>query len=247
MVGFSGVAVNLGQFNFCRNSPMHEISLREVETGNDPAYAVIWLHGLGADASDFEPIVPELGLVGSVAVRFVFPNAPHRPVTCNGGYAMRAWYDIVSLDANSRTIDEKGLLESRELVWQLIAREIGRGIPSSHIFVAGFSQGGAVAYLAGITYPAPLAGIVALSTYIPSPELLRTGQSEANLQIPIFAAHGTDDDVVSPRLGTEARELLQRLGYVTDWHSYRMPHSVCAEEVRDIGSWLNARLAATES
>ena len=223
---------------------MTEITLREVETASDPRYAVIWLHGLGADASDFEPVVPELGLAGSPGVRFVFPNAPYRPVTCNGGYVMRAWYDIVSLDANSRTIDDAGLIESRDLVWQLIAREVERGIPGDRIFLAGFSQGGAVAYLAGLSYPEPLAGIIALSTYIPSVRLLEETLSEANRWIPIFAAHGSDDDVVSPELGAQAADFLRRLGYAIDWHAYRMPHSVCAEEVRDIGAWLSERLVA---
>ena len=224
---------------------MTEITLREVETASDPRHAVIWLHGLGADASDFEPVVAELGLAGSPGVRFVFPNAPYRPVTCNGGYVMRAWYDIVSLDANSRTIDEAGLFESRDLVWQLIAREVERGIPGNRIFVAGFSQGGAVAYLAGLSYPEPLAGIIALSTYIPSARLLEETLSEANRRIPIFAAHGSDDDVVSPELGAQAADRLRRLGYAIDWHDYRMPHSVCAEEIRDIGAWLSERLVAT--
>lgn len=221
---------------------MTEITLREVETASDPRYAVIWLHGLGADASDFEPVVPELGLADAPGVRFIFPNAPYRPVTCNGGYVMRAWYDIVSLDATNRTIDEAGLIESRDLVWQLIAREVERGIPGNRIFLAGFSQGGAVAYLAGLSYPEPLAGIVALSTYIPSARLLEEILSEANRRIPIFAAHGSDDDVVSPELGARAADHLRRLGYAIDWHGYRMPHSVCAKEIGDIGAWLGERL-----
>lgn len=223
---------------------MSEISLLEVESASQPRFSVIWLHGLGADATDFDSIVPELGLVESSAVRFVFPNAPHRAVTCNGGYVMRAWYDIVSLEPDSRQIDEAGLIESREIVWQLIAREVERGIPSGCIFLAGFSQGGAVAYLAGLTYPEPLAGIIALSTYIPSAGLLEAGISQVNRQIPLFVAHGTSDDVVSLKLGSDARETLEQLGYAPEWHTYRMPHSVCAEEVRDIGDWLNGRLAS---
>jgi phospholipase/carboxylesterase len=229
------------------NHTMTEISLLEVETANAPEFAVIWMHGLGADATDFEPIVPELGLRDSPGVRFVFPNAPHRPVTCNGGYVMRAWYDIVSLEPNSRKIDEAGLLESREMVWRLIAREIERGIPSHHIFLAGFSQGGAVAYLAGLTYAEPLAGIIALSTYIPAAELLTSKLSDTNRQLPIFAAHGTEDDVVSLKLGTDARDLLRSFEYVPEWHSYHMPHSVCAEEVRDIGAWLNRQIGADQA
>ena len=222
---------------------MAEISLLEVETGPEPSAAVIWLHGLGADGSDFEPIVPELGLAGTPALRFIFPNAPLRPVTCNGGYVMPAWYDIISLEPDSRRIDEAGLLESRALVRQLIAREASRGIPSERVFLAGFSQGGAVAYLSGLTHPEPLAGIIALSTYIPSPGLVSRELAEANRRIPVFAAHGSEDDVVSLELGRKALELLHSEGLSPVWRTYPMPHSVCPEEVADIGHWLNQRLA----
>lgn len=222
---------------------MSEISLLEVETGPEPSSAVIWLHGLGADGSDFEPIVPELGLAGTPSVRFIFPNAPLRPVTCNGGYVMPAWYDIISLEPDSRRIDEAGLLESRALVRQLIAREASRGIPSERVFLAGFSQGGAVAYLSGLTHPEPLAGIIALSTYIPSPGLVSRELAEANRRIPVFAAHGSEDDVVSLELGRKALELLHNEGLSPAWRTYPMPHSVCPEEVADIGHWLNQRLA----
>ena len=222
---------------------MSEISLLEVETGPEPFAAVIWLHGLGADGSDFEPIVPELGLADAPALRFIFPNAPLRPVTCNGGYVMPAWYDIISLEPDSRRIDEAGLLESRALVRQLIAREASRGIPSERVFLAGFSQGGAVAYLSGLTHPEPLAGIIALSTYIPSPGLVSRELAEANHRIPIFAAHGSEDDVVSLELGRKALELLHSEGLNPVWRTYPMPHSVCPEEVADIGHWLNQRLA----
>lgn len=223
---------------------MTDISLLEAETGTNPTVAVIWMHGLGADGSDFEPIIPELGLKDSPAIRFVFPNAPHRPVTCNGGYVMPAWYDIISLEPDSRKIDEAGLLDSREIVRRLIAREAARGIASDRVFLAGFSQGGAVAYLAGLTHPEPLAGIIALSTYIPGADLLSGNSCTANREIPIFVAHGTEDDVVSPELGSSALLLLQKLGYSPEWHSYSMAHSVCLEEVRDIGDWLNQRLSA---
>src|SRR5690606_6495281 len=138
----------------------------ELETGPDPRYSVIWMHGLGADGSDFEPVVPALALPRSPAVRFLFPHAPYRAVACNAGYVMRAWYDIVSLAPHSRQIDEAGLLESRTLVRQLIQREADRGVPGERVILAGFSQGGAVAYLTGLTHPTPLAGIIALSTYI---------------------------------------------------------------------------------
>lgn len=226
---------------------MSEITLIEVDSAANPSVAVIWMHGLGADGSDFEPIVPELGLAESPAVRFIFPNAPYRPVTCNGGYVMRAWYDIISLEPDSRQIDETGLLESREIVRQLIQREEKRGIPSQRIFLAGFSQGGAVAYLSALTHPEPLAGVIALSTYIPEARLITEDLSAANRHIPLFVAHGTDDDVVSITLGRQALALLEQCGLKPAWHTYDMPHSVCINEVRDIGTWLNARISVLEA
>ena len=216
----------------------------EVETAANPEYAVIWLHGLGADGSDFVPVVPELGLAESPAVRFIFPHAPYMPVTCNGGYVMRAWYDIISLDSTSRRIDEAGIIASREAVRRLIERENGRGIPVDRIFLAGFSQGGAVAYTTALTHPEKLAGVIALSTYIPSLALLTEDSAEANRDIPIFAAHGTADDVVSPTLGLAARNLLTERGYAIEWHEYPMPHSVCLEEVWAIGRWLGGHMQA---
>lgn len=226
---------------------MSEITLIEVDSAANPSVAVIWMHGLGADGSDFEPIVPELGLAETPAVRFIFPNAPYRPVTCNGGYVMRAWYDIISLEPDSRQIDETGLLESREIVRQLIQREEKRGIPSQRMFLAGFSQGGAVAYLSALTHPEPLAGVIALSTYIPEARLITAELSAANRHIPLFVAHGTDDDVVSITLGRQALALLEQCGLKPAWHTYDMPHSVCIDEVRDIGTWLNARISALEA
>ena len=223
---------------------MSDVTLIEVETGLNPGHAVIWMHGLGADGTDFEPLVPELDLPDAPAIRFIFPNAPYRPVTCNGGYVMRAWYDIISLAPDSREIDETGLLESREIVRQLIAREAGRGIPSDRVFLAGFSQGGAVAYLSALTHPEPLAGVLALSTYIPSPGLIIGDLSAANRRIPLFVAHGTEDDVVSLELGTRALDLLKDQGLAPEWHTYTMAHSVCFEEIRDIGVWLKERLKA---
>lgn len=219
-------------------APLPDTPALEIETGSNPQFTVIWMHGLGADGSDFAPIVPELNLPESPAVRFIFPHAPYRPVTCNGGYVMRAWYDIISLAPGSREIDETGLVESRTIVRDLIAREAARGIPSERIVLAGFSQGGAVAYLTGLTHPAPLAGIIALSTYIPSPALLLDEFAEPNRHIPVFAAHGTDDDVVSIKLGEHALEVLRKVGVLPEWHTYAMPHSVCLDEVVDIGAWL---------
>jgi phospholipase/carboxylesterase len=202
------------------------------------------MHGLGAEGSDFEAVVPELGLDGGPGVRFIFPHAPQIPVTCNGGYVMPAWYDIVSLDANSRTVDEAGIIASRQAIRRLIARENQRGVPCSRVFVAGFSQGGAVAYTTALTHPETLAGVIALSTYIPVQKLLETEATTANRAVPIFAAHGSEDDVVSPELGIRARDFLVRNGYGVQWHEYPMPHSVCLEEVQEIGSWLRGRMDA---
>ena len=215
----------------------------EIEHGENPQYAVIWLHGLGADGSDFVPVVPELGLAAVPGVRFIFPHAPEIPVTCNNGYVMPAWYDIISLNSTSREIDEAGIVASRAAIRRLIARENQRGIPCERIFLAGFSQGGAVAYTTALTHPEPLAGIIALSTYLPSRELVARELTTANRAIPVFAGHGTADDVVSPELGRVARDFLVQHGYRVEWHEYPMPHSVCLEEVHAIGHWLRSRLA----
>ncbi len=215
----------------------------EIETAPDPEFAVIWMHGLGADGSDFVPVVPELGLDKHPGVRFVFPHAPEIPVTCNGGYVMRAWYDIISLEPASRQVDEVGILQSRQIARALIARENQRGIPSHKIFLAGFSQGGAIAYTTALTHPETLAGVIALSTYLPSQRLLAEEAADANLAIPILAAHGTEDDVVTLELGMQARGFLMERGYKLEWHEYPMPHAICLEEIELIGGWLQARMA----
>lgn len=215
-----------------------------VETRPVPSFAVIWMHGLGADGSDFEPIVPELGLEDSPGIRFIFPHAPEIPVTCNGGYVMPAWYDIISLENTSRRVDAAGIVKSRTAIRNLIARENQKGIPSDRIFLAGFSQGGAIAYSTALTHPERLAGIMALSTYIPSEQLLIDESSDANRDIPILAAHGTQDDVVSPELGMRARDFLMERAYPVKWHTYAMPHTVCIEEIRAVGKWLQATMAA---
>jgi len=216
----------------------------ELETHATCEWSLIWLHGLGADGSDLAPVVPELGLDPSIAIRFVFPNAPAIPVTCNGGYVMPAWYDIVSLAKNSREIDVEGIVKSRQQIRRLIEREKERGVTSDRIFLAGFSQGGAVAYTTGLTHPESLAGIVALSTYLPTTEMVTREATAANRQIPIFAAHGVEDDVVPLELGVDARDFLQRKGYRSEWRQYPMPHSICLDEIRDIGTWLNACVTA---
>jgi phospholipase/carboxylesterase len=216
----------------------------ELQTHGSCDWSVIWMHGLGADGSDFVPVVPELGLDPSVGIRFVFPNAPEIPVTCNGGYVMPAWYDIISLDKSNRDVDAAGIVKSRQQIRDLIEREKERGILSSRIFLAGFSQGGAVAYTTALTHPELLAGVIAMSTYLPVPQLVAEEASEANRQIPIFVAHGTEDDVVSIELGLHAREFLTQNGYASQWQEYPMPHSICLEEIKDIGAWLNERVTA---
>jgi len=216
----------------------------EVETAAMPRFSVIWLHGLGADGSDFEAVVPELGLARSPGVRFIFPHAPHMPVTCNGGYVMPAWYDIISLDSDSRTVDAAGIVASRRAIRRLIERENQRGVPCPRIFLAGFSQGGAVAYTTALTHAETLAGVIGLSTYIPAPQLIEGEATAANRALAVFAAHGSEDDVVSPELGIRARDFLTRRGHEVEWHEYRMPHSVCLEEVQAVGRWLRDRMEA---
>ncbi|MFA7280637.1 MAG: alpha/beta fold hydrolase [Sterolibacterium sp.] len=220
------------------------LSVMEMKTSGTPQYSVIWMHGLGADGSDFEPVVPELDLQGCHGIRFIFPNAPHIPLTCNGGYVMSAWYDIIALDSTSRKVDEAGIDRSRQAIRRLIQKENQRGIPCARIFLAGFSQGGAIAYATALTHPESLAGVIALSTYIPEPKLIAMEATAANHAIPIFVAHGSEDDVVSPELGIRARDLLVQRGYPVEWHEYAMPHSVCFEEIQDIGQWLKEKMAA---
>jgi Predicted esterase len=214
----------------------------ERETAADPRYSIIWLHGLGADGNDFAPIVPELVDPAWPPLRFVFPHAPVRPVTINNGLSMRAWYDIAAFDLHARQ-DEAGMRASIGEVETLIARERGRGVPSEHILLAGFSQGGAIALAAGLRHPERLGGIIALSTYLPLHATLAGERHAANAALPIFWGHGTLDPVVILQRGTDSRDLLQSLGYTVDWHIYPMAHSVCAEEIGDLRRWLGQRLA----
>ena len=209
----------------------------EIETGRNPQVSVIWLHGLGADGHDFEPIVPELVQRSERAVRFVFPHAPIRPVTLNGGYAMRAWYDIIALDRRAEE-DVNGIRASQELVTAWIRRENASGIPSERIVLAGFSQGGAMALYSGTRYPERLAGIIGLSCYQPLAGRLDAERLAANQATPIFLGHGMQDPVVIPALGEAACRQLQAAGYAVEWHAYSMPHSVCPQEVTDIATWL---------
>ena len=207
----------------------------EIETGKNPAASVIWLHGLGADGNDFAPIVPEIRLPPS-AIRFVFPHAPVQPVTINGGMRMRAWYDITA-GANRRE-DEGGVRASQVLIETLIGREKERGTAARRLVLAGFSQGGAIALQAGLRHPERIAGIMALSTYVPVGEKLLAEASTANRDVPIFMAHGTYDPIIPLGRAEQSRGLLQSLGYPVEWREYPMPHSVCPEELADIGAWL---------
>jgi phospholipase/carboxylesterase len=209
----------------------------EIDTGRAPNGSVIWLHGLGADGHDFEPVVPELVQPAERALRFVFPHAPIRPVTLNGGYPMRAWYDIAALDRRTAE-DESGIRATRAAIDTLIRRENARGIASERIVLAGFSQGGAMAVFAGARYPERLAGIMGLSCYLLLALRLAAERSAANLATPIFLAHGRQDPVVPLMLGEYAREALQASGYSVEWHAYDMPHSLCPQEVTDIAAWL---------
>lgn len=214
----------------------------EVETGPAPSASVIWLHGLGADGNDFVPLVSELGLPGTLSLRFVFPHAPMRPVTINRGYVMRAWYDIIEREGAWRE-DAAGVRESGRLVKALLEHETARGIPAQRIVLAGFSQGGAMALYAGLRYPERLAGIMALSCALPLADSLGSEASPANLDVPIFMAHGTHDPVVPLARATRSRDLLTGLGYRVNWREYSMPHSVCPEEVNHIAEWLAGVLA----
>jgi phospholipase/carboxylesterase len=209
----------------------------EIETGPAPKASVIWLHGLGADGHDFEPVVPELVAPGERALRFVFPHAPVRPVTINNGYQMRAWYDIVGIDRHSIE-DEAGIRASDAVVGALIAREKERGVPANRIVLAGFSQGGAMALFTGLRYPEQLAGLMGLSCYALLAPKLDAERHVANQSTPIFMAHGTFDPVIDVSLGEDSRKLLEAKGYSIEWHEYPMPHSVCAEEIAAIAQWL---------
>jgi phospholipase/carboxylesterase len=209
----------------------------EVTTSDNPEYSVIWLHGLGADGHDFEPIVPYLGLSSDMAVRFIFPHALIRPVTINGGAVMRAWYDIIEI-STSKGQDEAGIKHSARKVRELIDFEISRGIPASKIILAGFSQGGAMALHVGLRYPQKLAGIMALSAYLMFPERLQSESSIANAETPVFVGHGTQDPVVPFSLGQAVHSLLQAGQRPVEWHSYPIPHSVSQPEIADIGRWM---------
>ncbi len=218
----------------------------ELETGPNPTATVIWMHGLGADGNDFVPIVNELDLSGAPAIRFIFPHAPQMPVTINNGYVMRAWYDVAfgDLEGKTKRADEKGVRQSQAQIGHLIARESTRKISSKNIVLAGFSQGGAIALQTGLRYADTLAGVMALSCYLPCSDSFAAEAAAANTKTPVLVAHGTLDPVVPYAMGKNTRDLLLKAGYAVEWHEYPMQHSVCLEEVRDIGAWLTRVLRA---
>ncbi len=213
----------------------------EVETGREPRASVIWMHGLGADGNDFVPVVPELKLPAALPVRFVFPHAPMRPVTINAGMVMRAWYDVFDLEER-RGEDEAGVRASQQLVEALIAREKARGISAARIVLGGFSQGGVMALQTGLRHPERLAGIAALSCYLPLARSLPIEASQANRDVPIFMAHGSYDDLIPVARARRSRDLLQEFGFHVTWREYPIPHAVCPEEIRDLASWLRETL-----
>lgn len=215
----------------------------EIETGPDPVAVVIWLHGLGADGYDFVPVVRELGLPDDLPVRFVFPHAPLRPVTINGGMVMRAWYDVRPGD-DERRADEAGVRASHAQVEELLARETARSVPARRIALAGFSQGGALALFTGLRHRERLAGVLALSSYLLLPEALAVEGAPANRDVPVFMAHGTDDPLIPVTWARRSRDALRALGYPVTWREYRMAHGVCPEEIDEVGAWLRGVLVA---
>lgn len=222
-------------------TPANILDCIELETSHPVKASIIWLHGLGADGNDFVPIAAELKIPQAGGTRFIFPHAPMMPVTINNGFVMRAWYDILALSMDAK-IDEAGMLNSASAVKKLIEREVARGISSRRIFLAGFSQGAVIALKTALSYPEPLAGVIALSGYLPAADKSLAQLSSANKTLPIFMAHGTLDPVVPFLLGKVAYLHLQTAGFPIEWHTYPMPHSVCPEEIKDLRDWLLARL-----
>jgi len=216
----------------------HTLSTIEIPAASTAHYSIIWLHGLGADGHDFEGIAMELKLDKEEQIHFIFPNAPIQPVTINGGMTMRSWYDILEADLD-RKVAVDDIYQSSEQITELIQQEIVRGIKAENIILAGFSQGGVIALHAGLRFPQKLAGILALSTYLPTLEQLKTERSPANNTTPIFMAHGTLDTVVAPSIAKIAFKALKALDYPISWYEYPMPHSVAVEEINDIALFIN--------
>jgi phospholipase/carboxylesterase len=214
----------------------------EIPATSTHKYSVIWLHGLGADGHDFENIVPELHLIDSSSIKFIFPHAPVQKITVNNGAEMRAWYDILKMNDLNREVDVKGIEHSASLINQLIQKEIDKGIPSKNILLVGFSQGGVLALHTGLRFNQPLAGIVALSAYLPTLDNLKTQRAEANNHTPIFMSHGIIDSVVAIETGKAAFDGLKAMGYPIEWHDYLMEHSLCVEEIHQIAAFVNTVL-----
>ncbi|CAA9890925.1 Carboxylesterase [Candidatus Methylobacter favarea] len=221
---------------------MHsELSTYEIKPTSTHQYSIIWLHGLGADGHDFEDIVPKLHLITEPNIHFIFPNAPIQPITINGGKKMRAWFDILELGTEHK-VDIAGIYQSTGLIDQLIQQEIDHGIPPENILLAGFSQGGTVALHAGLRYPYKLAGIIALSTYLPTLEQLKIQRPTANYATPIFMANGILDSIVAIEYGKKTSDTLAAMGYSVEWHDYLMEHTVCIEEIEHISAFINSIL-----
>ena len=214
----------------------------EIDTAPNPTAAIIWMHGLGADGNDFVPLVQELDLAGLPGIRFVFPHANPMPVTVNGGYVMRAWYDIMGTDLVRRE-DEAGLRASQKQVEALIERENARGIPANRIILAGFSQGCAMTLQTGLRHAETLGGLMCLSGYVPLSASVPTERTQASLATPIFMVHGLHDGVIPIARATQSRDLLTSMGYQIEWHEYVMQHSLCQDEIEHIGAWLKKVLA----
>jgi phospholipase/carboxylesterase len=234
----AGHNVNVKNPARCRYNPAMSQALEviEIETGARPVGSVLWLHGLGADGHDFEPLVPELRLPASKPLRFIFPHAPIRPVTINNGMSMRAWYDILQMGGGKE--DEPGIRASQAAIEAMIAGEKKRGIPANKIVLAGFSQGGAIVLQTALRYPERLAGVMALSTYLPLKDFLEKERQTANSDLPVFMAHGQFDPMIGMARAQQSRQLLETLGYKVEWHEYPMAHSVCPEEIGDIAEFL---------
>lgn len=219
--------------------PADPLPAIELETGASPTHTIIWMHGLGADGNDFVPIVDALALPSTIHIRFVFPHAPKRPVSINRGMVMRAWYDYDLIDTNAGLHENmESLYQSKRAIESLLARENRRGIKSGNIVLAGFSQGGALALHTGLRYPEKLAGVMALSCNLPLPQTLAAEAHRANLPASVFMAHGESDNVIPMIVAAASKRQLVELGYAVEWHEYRMAHSVCEEEIADIGEWL---------
>jgi phospholipase/carboxylesterase len=221
--------------------PTNPLETVIVEPKEKAVASVIFLHGLGADGHDFTPVVPQLNQLTQLPIRYIFPHAPLRAVTINNGYVMRAWYDIAGLDRSAKE-DSDGMATSAKSIEEIITAELTKGISTQKIILAGFSQGGAIAIYTGLRYPSQLGGIIALSTYVPVPDQLAQEKHEANYQIPIFLAHGTQDSIIPFSWGEITHKRLHDYKYKVSWHKYNMAHSVCPEEIVDIGKWLKERL-----